>query len=80
MLHCAALTGKYGVTHFQYIGELCRYILAQPLTSMDGDNKIRWATGNGLRPEIWREFQERFQIEVRANNPPHLRATQRRDF
>lgn len=24
--------------------------------------KIRVSQGNGLRPEIWREFQERFQV------------------
>mmetsp|Transcript_20425 Transcript_20425/g.36322 ORF Transcript_20425/g.36322 Transcript_20425/m.36322 type:complete len:612 (+) Transcript_20425:109-1944(+) len=54
---------KYGVTVFQYIGELCRYIHAQPPTSQDSDTKLRLGTGNGLSKEIWVDFQKRFKIE-----------------
>ena len=53
---------RYRATSFQYIGEFCRYLLAQPPRPDDADNPIRVATGNGLRPDIWREFQERFAI------------------
>lgn len=50
------------VTVVQYIGELCRYLLQQPRRPDDQDNKIRIAIGNGLRPDIWDEFQDRFNI------------------
>jgi fatty-acyl-CoA synthase len=52
-----------GATTFQYIGEVCRYLLGQPTGPFDRDHKIRYAVGNGLRPDIWEEFQERFGIE-----------------
>ncbi len=48
---------------FIYIGELCRYLLAQPARPNDGDNPLQKITGNGLRPDIWMAFKERFQIE-----------------
>ncbi|KAG7221202.1 hypothetical protein INR49_017419 [Caranx melampygus] len=43
---------KHDVTVFQYIGELCRYLCNQP--------KVRMGVGNGLRQDVWREFQGRF--------------------
>jgi fatty-acyl-CoA synthase len=50
-------------TAFVYIGELCRYLLNQPPRPADRAHRIRLAIGNGLRPEIWTEFSERFGIE-----------------
>lgn len=47
----------------QYIGEICRYLLAQPQKSVDREHKVRVAFGNGLRPQIWNEFKTRFNIE-----------------
>ena len=47
----------------QYIGELCRYLLAQPVISSELQHTVRLAIGNGLRQHIWREFQSRFQIK-----------------
>jgi fatty-acyl-CoA synthase len=52
----------YRATVFQYIGELCRYLLNAPVQAHERDHAIRAITGNGLRPEIWRQFQERFAI------------------
>jgi fatty-acyl-CoA synthase len=53
---------KYEPTLFQYIGELCRYLLNAPPSAHERDHKIRAITGNGLRPEIWPAFQKRFAI------------------
>ncbi|XP_019615921.1 PREDICTED: very long-chain acyl-CoA synthetase-like [Branchiostoma belcheri] len=53
---------KYNVTVVQYIGELLRYLCAQPKRPDDLDNQVWAAVGNGLRPEIWSEFQERFGV------------------
>ncbi|WP_424183669.1 long-chain-acyl-CoA synthetase [Actinokineospora sp. G85] len=49
-------------TAFCYIGELCRYLLNQPVREAERQHKVRVVVGNGLRPEIWDEFQERFGI------------------
>ncbi len=53
----------YEATMFCYIGELCRYLLAQPPRHTDRQHLIRSCVGNGLRPEIWDEFKSRFGIE-----------------
>ena len=53
---------RYKPTFFQYIGELCRYLLNAPPAPHERDHNLRIAIGNGLRPEIWPAFQERFAI------------------
>lgn len=45
-----------------YIGEICRYLLAQPPRPTDAQHCVRMATGNGLRPNIWKQFQTRFNV------------------
>ena len=45
-----------------YIGELCRYVLAQPKKPTDTQHNVRLLVGNGLRAQIWSEFTKRFQI------------------
>ena len=47
----------------QYIGEICRFLLAQPLKPEDTKHHVRLAYGNGLRAHIWEEFKNRFQIK-----------------
>ncbi|KAM6976088.1 long-chain fatty acid transport protein 6 [Tautogolabrus adspersus] len=51
---------KHNVTVFQYIGELCRYLCNQPQSDRDKDHKVVMGVGNGLRPDVWREFHSRF--------------------
>jgi fatty-acyl-CoA synthase len=53
---------RYKPTLFQYIGELCRYLLNTPPAAHERDHGLRIAIGNGLRAEIWPKFQERFRI------------------
>eukprot|EP00002_Diphylleia_rotans_P019437 TRINITY_DN3762_c0_g4_i1.p1 TRINITY_DN3762_c0_g4~~TRINITY_DN3762_c0_g4_i1.p1 ORF type:complete len:641 (-),score=136.07 TRINITY_DN3762_c0_g4_i1:1512-3434(-) len=55
---------KLECTAVQYIGELCRYLLATPPSKYDTDHKVQKAIGNGLRPEIWPKFQTRFNIKT----------------
>ncbi|KAI0857830.1 fatty-acyl-CoA synthase [Xylaria cubensis] len=50
-------------THIQYVGELCRYLLNQPPTPLDRGHNVRMAWGNGMRPDVWERFRERFGIE-----------------
>lgn len=52
-----------GATSFIYIGELCRYLLNQPPKPTDRAHRVRVIVGNGLRPDIWEEFTERFGIK-----------------
>jgi fatty-acyl-CoA synthase len=49
-------------TLFQYIGELCRFLLNSPTHPRERGHRIRIACGNGLRPDIWEAFQRRFAI------------------
>ncbi|TSK16122.1 Long-chain fatty acid transport protein 6 [Bagarius yarrelli] len=51
---------KYDVTVFQYIGELCRYLINQPKTPEEIAHKVRIAAGSGLRADVWKEFSRRF--------------------
>ncbi len=72
---CLALSRKFsatrfwdeiracGATAFCYIGELCRYLLNQPPTDQDRQHQVRICLGNGLRPDIWDAFKDRFGIE-----------------
>ncbi len=53
---------KYNATGWCYIGELCRYLMNQPPQPDDRDNPLTRIIGNGLRPDIWREFKNRFGI------------------
>jgi len=53
---------RHGCTIFVYIGELCRYLVNQPEHPQEREHKIRLAFGNGLRPEVWPDFQRRFRI------------------
>ena len=54
-----------GVTSIVYIGELCRYLLNSPPHPKERAHHIRTGFGNGLRPEVWQAFLDRFNI-------PHL--------
>lgn len=53
---------SYDATAFVYIGELCRYLLNRPETPRDRDHRIKTIVGNGLRPDLWEAFQNRFGI------------------
>ncbi len=49
-------------TLFQYIGELCRYLVNTAQQPGETEHSLRMACGNGLRPEVWVPFQTRFKI------------------
>nr|WP_262422266.1 AMP-binding protein [Brevundimonas denitrificans] len=51
-----------GATTFVYIGELCRYLVNCPPNEMEQAHTLRLAFGNGLRPDVWPEFKDRFAI------------------
>jgi fatty-acyl-CoA synthase len=52
----------FDCTLFQYIGELCRYLVQAPPHPGERKHRIRIACGNGLRPDVWNAFKDRFAI------------------
>jgi len=53
---------RWDCTLFQYIGELCRYLLNAPASANETAHRIRMCCGNGLRGDVWEPFQQRFAI------------------
>jgi citronellyl-CoA synthetase len=53
---------KFNATCFNYIGEICRYLFNQPPSPDDRKHRVYKICGNGLSPEIWKEFKDRFGI------------------
>lgn len=53
---------RHDCTLFQYIGELCRYLLKAAPSEYEGRHRLRLVCGNGLRGDIWEDFQARFAI------------------
>ncbi|MGJ4941513.1 long-chain-acyl-CoA synthetase [Bradyrhizobium sp. HKCCYLS1011] len=53
---------RHDCTLFQYIGELCRYLLRAEPSELDRAHRLRLACGNGLRGDVWEAFQARFAI------------------
>jgi fatty-acyl-CoA synthase len=54
---------RRGVTGFQYVGEICRYLASQPPRPDDRRHRLRVMMGAGIGPGVWRTFQERFGVE-----------------
>jgi len=53
---------RLGVTGWQYIGEMCRYLVNQPPTPRDREHRLRVMMGAGLGATTWTAFQERFGV------------------
>ncbi|MDE8347011.1 MAG: long-chain-acyl-CoA synthetase, partial [Acidocella sp.] len=49
-------------TIFQYIGELCRYLLTTQPDAPAMVHHLRLCCGNGLQGDVWARFQARFSI------------------
>ncbi|KKF94599.1 Very long-chain fatty acid transport protein [Ceratocystis platani] len=60
-------------TVIHYVGETCRYLLGTPPQTdpetgelLDRKHRVHTAFGNGLRPDVWDKFKERFGIDYIA--------------
>uniref|UniRef100_A0A915AC12 Very long-chain fatty acid transport protein n=1 Tax=Parascaris univalens TaxID=6257 RepID=A0A915AC12_PARUN len=69
----AAIRKKFSASNFwkdcvkydcTYIGEICRYLMAQPQIPEEKLHKVRLMYGNGLRAEIWQAFVDRFGVRI----------------
>ncbi len=49
-------------TIFQYIGELCRYLVNTTSHPRETQHRVRLACGNGLAADVWKDFERRFHI------------------
>ncbi|KAI1856369.1 hypothetical protein JX265_011616 [Neoarthrinium moseri] len=61
---------RFDATIIQYVGETLRYLLTAPPEidpatgeNLDTKHRVHSAFGNGLRPDVWEKFRERFGIE-----------------
>jgi len=54
---------QFNTTAFVYVGELCRYLSFQDSSEEEKDNPISSMVGNGLRPDLWDCFRNRFNVE-----------------
>ena len=53
---------RWDCTLAQYIGELCRYLVASPSHPLEREHNLRLCCGNGLSGDVWEAFQQRFAI------------------
>ncbi|XP_060068914.1 long-chain fatty acid transport protein 2-like [Ylistrum balloti] len=53
---------KHNVTIIHYVGELLRYLVNTPESADDKKHCVKHAIGNGLRRDVWAEFQRRFAV------------------
>ena len=60
--HFLAEVREHQTTCLIYIGELCRYLLSTEAAPDDHLNPLHTMMGNGLRPDVWMPFKERFGI------------------
>lgn len=52
-------------TVIQYVGEVCRYLMAvSPSPTTDKAHHVRMAFGNGMRPDVWENFRNRFGVQT----------------
>jgi fatty-acyl-CoA synthase len=53
---------RWECTLVQYIGELCRYLVNAEVNPQETTHRVRLCCGNGLRPDVWGPFKDRFRI------------------
>lgn len=54
---------KFNASAIGYVGELCRYLMDAPASELDHTHRVKKMIGNGMRPNIWDKFKQRFGVE-----------------
>ncbi|KAJ4302769.1 hypothetical protein N0V90_001660 [Kalmusia sp. IMI 367209] len=49
-------------TIFVYVGEAARYLLNAAHHPLENQHKLRAMYGNGMRPDVWSRFKQRFNV------------------
>ncbi len=55
---------RYGATVVFYAGEMCRPLVDAPPAQSDEKNPVRLFAGSGMRIDIWKRLEERFDTAV----------------
>ncbi|RDI66725.1 long-chain-acyl-CoA synthetase [Nocardia pseudobrasiliensis] len=53
---------RFEATGFNYIGEMCRYLVNTPPGEYDDRHRLRVIVGQGLQADIWERLRDRFAI------------------
>ncbi|WP_067651245.1 AMP-binding protein [Nocardia harenae] len=53
---------RFEATGFNYIGEMCRYLVSNPPSDRDRSHRVRVIAGQGLQGDVWTALHERFAI------------------
>jgi fatty-acyl-CoA synthase len=53
---------RWDCSLFQYIGELCRYLVDAPFHTAERAHRLRLACGNGMNVDVWHAFEKRFGV------------------
>lgn len=54
---------KFDASAIGYVGELCRYLMDAPPSELEKGHRVKKMIGNGMRPNIWDKFKERFGVD-----------------
>ncbi|MFU9046560.1 long-chain-acyl-CoA synthetase [Acinetobacter tibetensis] len=54
---------KFNASAIGYVGELCRYLMDAPASELEHTHRVKKMIGNGMRPNIWDKFKQRFGVE-----------------
>ncbi len=57
-------TRRYGATTFNGLGAVMPILMKQPRKPDDADNPVRVVVSSGCPADIWRDFEERFGLEI----------------
>lgn len=58
------ITRKYGATSFTLLGGMTTAVYAEPPRADDADNPVRFVISAGMPAAIWRQFQQRFGVQI----------------
>lgn len=53
---------RHKATLFMYVGELCRFLVNSDEVPEEQSHTLRCAIGNGMRRDVWEQFQARFNL------------------
>ena len=51
---------KHHATVFQYVGEVCRYLINTPETEGEDQHSLKVLLGSGMGIDVWKQFTRRF--------------------
>lgn len=54
---------RFNASAIGYVGELCRYLMEVPAKPEDRAHRVTKMVGNGMRPNIWGNFKDRFGVD-----------------